>query len=199
MTCCDTIRPLAQAPGGKGNCAERAEAAGLAWLRPSSVMSWERGHAGMQDDLAEQASRRTALTGDEADRRKAVLIQLQDALAARGIESVLVGRHALTLRSHGRGPAQPSKSGDPELHVVGAGRHRIVTTDGRHYRLGDNRMHPADDPRGAAGFVLSIDVGHDTARRQAPALADHGSGGRDRTVVGVGERALRRLCDDGVI
>jgi hypothetical protein len=199
MTCCDTIRPLAQAHGRKGNFAERAEAAGLAWHEAVVCHELERGHAGMQDDLAEQASRRTALTDEEVDRRKVVLIQLQDALADQGFESVLVGRHALTLRSHGRGPAQPSRPGDPELHVVGAGRHRIVTTDGRHYRLGDSRMHPADDPRGAAGFVLSIDVGHDTARRQAPALADHGSGGRDRTVVGVGERALRRLCDDGVI
>jgi len=153
----------------------------------------------MQDDLAGQASRRTALEGDEVDRRKAVLIRLQDALAAQGIESVLVGRHALTLRSHGRGPAHPSKPGNPELHVVGAGRHRIVTTDGRHYRLGDNRMHPADDPRGAAGFVLSIDAGHDAVGRHAPALADHGAGGRDRVVVGAGERALRQLCDDGVI
>jgi hypothetical protein len=199
MTCCDTIRPLAQALGGKGNFAERSEAAGLAWHQAVVCHELERGHAGMQDDLAEQASRRTALAGEEVDRRKAVLIRLQDALVVLGVESVLVGRHALTLRSHGRGPAQPSKSGDPELHVVGAGRHRIVTTDGRHYRLGDNRMHPADDPRGAAGFVLSIDAGHDAAGLQTPALADHGSGGRDRTVIGVGERALRRLCDDGVI
>jgi hypothetical protein len=153
----------------------------------------------MQDDLAEQASRRTALAGEEVDRRKVVLIQLQDALAAQGIESVLVGRHALTLRSHGHGPAQPSRPGDPELHVLGAGRHRIITTDGRHYRLRDSRMHPADDPRGAAEIVLSADAGHDAVGRQALALADHGSGGRDRTVVGVGERALRRLRDDGVI
>jgi hypothetical protein len=153
----------------------------------------------MQDDLAGEASPRTALTGEETDRRKVVLIRLQDALAAQGCESVLVGRHALTLRSDGRVPAEPSRPGDPELHVVGAGRRHVVTTDGEHYRFADSRMHPADDPRGAAGFVLSADVGHDAAGCQAPALADDGAGGRDRAVVGVGERALRRLRDDGVI
>ncbi len=151
----------------------------------------------MQDDLAEQASLRTVLAGEEVDRRKIVLIRLQDALAAHGFESVIVGRHALTL--HGRGPAQPSRPGDPELHVVGAGRCQIVTTDGRHYRFGDSRMHPAADPHGAAGFVLSDDIGHDAAGRRAPVPVDHGAGGRDRSAIGVGERALRRLRDDGVI
>lgn len=151
----------------------------------------------MKDELAGQASRRTALVGEEVDRRKVVLLRLQDALAARGFESVLVGRHALTLR--GAGPAQPSRPADPELHVLGADRCRIVTTDGRHYRFADSRLHPADDPRGAARCVLSADIGHDDAGRQVPALADRGTGGRDRTVVGVGERALRRLRDDGVI
>jgi hypothetical protein len=151
----------------------------------------------MQDDLVEQASCRTALAGQEADRRKAVLIRLQDALAARGVDSVIVGRHALTLR--GTGPAQPSRPADPQLHVLGADRCRIVTTDGRHYRFGDGRMHPADDPRGAAGCLLSADISHDAAGCQAPAPADHGPGGRGSAVVGAGERALRQLRDDGVI
>jgi hypothetical protein len=151
----------------------------------------------MQDDRAGQAMLRPALAGQEAARRKIVLIRLQDALAALGIESVVVGRHTLTLR--GRGPVQPSRPGDPELHVVGTGRCHVITTDGLHYCFGDSRMHSAGDPCGAAGFVLSAEAGHDAAGRRAPALADHGSGGRDRTVVGVGERALRRLCDDGVI
>jgi len=151
----------------------------------------------MQDDLAEQASRRMVLAGAEVDRRKVVLIRLQDALAARGFESVIVGRHALKLS--GRGPAQPSRPGDPELHVLGAGRCHIVTTDGRLYRFADNRMHSADDPGGAAGCMLSADLGHDCAGRQPPAPVDHGVGGRDRTAIGVGERALRRLRDDGVI
>ena len=117
----------------------------------------------MQDDLAAQASRRAALTGHEVDRRKAVLARLQDALAAEGFESVLVGRHALTLRSPGGGLAQPSSPRDPELHVAGAGRCHVITTDGRQYRFADSGMHPADDPCGAAGFVLSASAGPDAA------------------------------------
>jgi hypothetical protein len=151
----------------------------------------------MQDDLDGQASRRTVLAGEEVYRRKVVLLRLQDALAARGVESVIVGRRALTLR--GTGPAPPPRPGDPELHVLGADRRHIVTTDGRRYRSADSRMHPADDPCGAAGCFLSSDTGRDSASGQVTAPADHGAGGRDGVVVGVGERALRRLRDDGVI
>ena len=153
----------------------------------------------MQDDLAGQAAPRTALAGEEADRRKAVLGRLQDALAAQGLAAVLVGRHVLTLHGHGRGPVQPSRPGDPELHVAGAGRRHVITTDGRQYLFADRRMHPADDPRGAAALVLPPGAGRDAAWRQAPGPADDGAGGRDRAVVGAGERALRRLRDDGVI
>ena len=153
----------------------------------------------MQDDLVGQASRRTALAAEEVDRRKAVLIRLQDVLAARGFDSVLVGRRALTLRSHGRGSAQPSRSGDPELHVIGPGRRHVITTDGRQYRFAESDTHPAGDPSGAAGFVLSGALVPDADGRQLPALADRGAGGRDRRLIGAGERALRQLRDDGVI
>src|ERR1022692_3452017 len=151
----------------------------------------------MQDDLAEQASHRTVLAGEEVYRRKVVLLRLQDALAARGVESVIVGRRALTLR--GTGPAPPSRPGDPELHILGGSRRRIVTTDGRHYRSADSRMHPADDPHGAAGYVLAADTGRVSASGQVPAPADRGADERDGAVVGAGERALRCLRDDGVI
>jgi hypothetical protein len=150
----------------------------------------------MQDELAEQASRRTVLAGEEVYRRKVVLLRLQDALAALGVESVIVGRRALTLR--GSGPSPPSRPGDPELRILGGDRH-IVTTDGRHYRSADSRMHPADDPCGAAGCFLPADAGRDSASGQVPAPVDHGPDGRDGTVVGAGERALRRLHEDGVI
>jgi hypothetical protein len=151
----------------------------------------------MQDEFAEQASRRIVLAGEEVYRRKVVLLRLQDALAARGVESVIVGRRALTLR--GAGPAPPSRPGDPELHILGGDRRHIVTTDGRHYRSADSRMHPADDPYGAAGCFLPADAGRDSASGQVPAPVDLGAGGRDGAVVGAGERALRRLRDDGVI
>jgi len=151
----------------------------------------------MQDDLAEQAARRTVLVSGEADRRKAMLIRLQDALATQGVESVVVGRHSLTLR--GTGPGQPARPGEPELHVLGPDRRHIVTTDGWYYRFADSCLHPADDPHGAAGCVLSADTCRHGAVRQAPDPADPERGGRGDAVVGAGERALRQLCDDGVI
>jgi hypothetical protein len=150
----------------------------------------------MQDNLAEQASRRTALAGEEVYRRKVILLRLQDALAARGVESVIVGRRALTLR--GTGPAPPPRPGNPELHVLGGDRH-IVTTDGQHYRSADSRLHPADDPGGAAGCFLPPDTRRDPASGQVPSPVDLGGGGRDSAVMGAGERALRRLRADGVI
>jgi hypothetical protein len=151
----------------------------------------------MQDDLTGQASRRTILAGEEVYRRKVILLRLQDALAARGVESVIVGRRALTLR--GAGPAPPPRPGNPELYILGARHRHIVTTDGRHYRSSDSRMHSADDPRGAAGCFLPADPRRDPANGQATAAADRGAGRRDDAVVGAGERALRRLRDDGVI
>lgn len=149
----------------------------------------------MQDDSAGRAPRRTALSGEEADRRKALLARLQHVLATRGVPSVLAGRHILTLR--GGEPAQPLRPGDPELHVLGAGRPQVITTDGRNYRLPGRGMHLADDPVGAARLVLPAAIRPDDAGR-VPAPADQGAGGRDRAV-GAGERALRRLCEDGII
>lgn len=200
MTRYDTMTS-ARRLGREGSCRRWPEAAGRARYEAMTVVchELERGHAGMQDDLAGQASRRAVLTGHEVDRRKEVLVRLQDVLAAQGFESVLVGRHALTLHSHGRGPAHAPSPRDPELHVTGAGRCYVITTDGRQYRFADSGMHPADDPFGAAGFVLSSELGPDSVGRQAPVPADHRAGGRDRRLVGAGERALRRLRDDGVI
>lgn len=106
----------------------------------------------MQDDPAEQATRRV-LTSDEADRRKAVLTRLRDELATRGIESVLAGRHTLILS--GCGPWAPSGPGDPELHVLGVGGRCIVATDGQRYQFAEGSTHSADDPSGAAGYVLA--------------------------------------------
>jgi hypothetical protein len=96
-----------------------------------------------------------SLTVAEADRRKVILGLLKDALAARRISSMLVGRRTLVLRSaegekcsgcYGE-PARPS---DPRLYVFAAGDVHVVATDGEVYRLADGRMYPAADPAGAA-------------------------------------------------
>ena len=148
----------------------------------------------MQDDPAGQAPGRAILAGEEADRRKAALARLQDALAARGVESVVVGRHAMTPRS--AGPAQQPGAGDPELHVLAADC-QIVSADGQRYHFADGSTHSADDPCGAAGRVLSAGMRCGRAGPQPPVPTDHGAGGRDG--MGAGERALRRLCDEGII
>ena len=135
-------------------------------------------------------NRKPALTGAEADRRKALLARLQDELAAQGLQSVLVGRQVLALRD--RGPVPPSRR-NPELHVSGPGQCHVVTTDGDHYRFADGSSHPADDPGGAAGCVH-------VRRPSAPdALSPCPLERADGLLAGAGERALRRLRDTGVI
>jgi hypothetical protein len=89
-----------------------------------------------------------SLSGPEADHRKAILNQLKDALEARRISSVVVGRHTLVLRSGGCGA--PPKSADPQLHIFVAGGIDIVTTDGDVFRFTSGHTHPAADPSGAA-------------------------------------------------
>jgi len=94
-----------------------------------------------------------SLTRAEADRRKAVLGLLKDALAAQQIVSALAGRRTLVLRSaEGRpdGWAAPEKPADPQLYVFAAGDVHIVTTDGEVYRFTGGHTHPAEDPGGAA-------------------------------------------------
>lgn len=151
----------------------------------------------MQDDQAGQASPRTAVAAHDTNRRKAVLIRLQDSPEAEGFESVLVGRRTLVMRS--RCPGQLSTPGEPELHVVGTIPCHVVTTDGQLYRFGDHSTHPADDPAGAVRHVSPADADHGQTGPQAPAPADGDAAGRGGIPAGAGERALRRLCDDGVI
>src|ERR1017187_8410153 len=86
---------------------------------------------------------RTALAGDEVDRRKTALALLRDALTAFGIDSVLVGRRI--LMRPGADPAWPAKAGDPELHVLGAGHCHVVTADGECYRFADDGTHAVGD------------------------------------------------------
>jgi len=148
----------------------------------------------MLDDPA-RAPHPAALTAGEADRRKALLARLQDELAACGVRSVLAGRQILRLR--GGRHAQPPLPGDPQLHVLGTGHCQVITTDGRNYQLPRCR-HPAGDPGGAARCILLADQDHEDAASRVPGDEDGQTGGRVR-VIGAGERALRRLLEDGVI
>jgi hypothetical protein len=151
----------------------------------------------MQDNLAGPLPRRIVLAGHEAARRRAVLVSLQEVLTAHGLESVLAGWHILTLG--GTGPALASGPGDPELHVLGDGRRQVITTDGRSYHFADAGPHPASDPGGAARRVLFADIRSDWNGRQQHAAADQGAVTQEGPVIGAGERALRRLRDEGVI
>lgn len=97
------------------------------------------------------------LTRTESDQRKALLGLLKDALGARRVSSVLVGRRTLVLRSAqeqersgvGAGVVRPA---DPQLYVFAAGSTdmHIVTTDGDAYLFGGGRSVPVDDPGDAA-------------------------------------------------
>ena len=112
----------------------------------------------MQGSAAESAA--PSLTKTEFDRRKAILGLLKNALAARQISSVLVGRRVLVLRSaqgqhrsfRGREFAMPA---DPQLYVFGTGGVdvHIVTTDGDSYWLGGGRAVAVVDPGDAAQAI----------------------------------------------
>jgi|SRR5215831_2499324 len=97
------------------------------------------------------------LTRAEADRRKAILGRLKDALAAKRIVSALAGRRTLVLRSAQGGPADlsdgygaPERPADPQLYVFAAGDVHIVTTDGEVYWFAGGRAYPVRDPDRAA-------------------------------------------------
>jgi hypothetical protein len=93
--------------------------------------------------------REPILAREEASRRAALLADLHSPLAARGVNSTVVGRHRLVLEGTGT-KAAPSGPTNPQLHVFTPGGTSIVTTNGRTYLLDDRRACPADDPAQAA-------------------------------------------------
>ena len=107
--------------------------------------------------MSQQGSATPGLTRTESDRRKAILGLLKEALAARRISSVLVGRRTLVLRSaQGQersggweGLARPA---DPQLYVFAAecSDVHIVTTDGDVYWFAGGGGVPVEDPGYAA-------------------------------------------------
>ena len=92
------------------------------------------------------------LSDSEADRRKALLADLQAALAELGCQSVLARTHRLVLRS-ADGITEPSGPTNPRLHVIQPGRTCVITTDGTAYNLPGSQTCPAADPATAATTV----------------------------------------------
>jgi len=125
----------------------------------------------MQDDSAGPAPRRAVLAGQEADHRKAVLTRLQEVLAVHGLESVLAARHILVLR--GAGPAQPSGPGDPELHILGAGRRQVITTTTSAMPARTPPMTPAEQPAASCSLTYTR-TGTDISRPHPPITQPRG-------------------------
>lgn len=100
------------------------------------------------------------LSQTEADRRKAILDLLKQALSVRMISSELVGRRTLVLHSpKGPGPhSQPARQADPQLYVFADDAVQVVTTDGWAYRFASGFTYPVADP-GAAARLLARSIG----------------------------------------
>ena len=94
------------------------------------------------------------LTRTEADRGKAILGRLKEALAAQRIVSALAGRRTLVLCSSqgglSGGYGAPERPADPQLYVFAAGDVHVVTTDGKVYWFAGGRAYPVEDPTAAA-------------------------------------------------
>jgi hypothetical protein len=93
----------------------------------------------------------------EASRRATLLADLQAALAAQGVRSVLARRHRLVLRGGRTTPigARPEPSGptDPQLHILGPDATEIATTDGTTYHVASGTRYPAGGPAAAATSI----------------------------------------------
>lgn len=102
--------------------------------------------------IASDMPGKTILPEAEVIRRVALLTELQGALAALGIQSLLVRNRRLVLRSAGNG-LEPSGPTDPQLHVFADDGTEIATTDGALYEFTTCPAHSADDPQAAAASL----------------------------------------------
>jgi hypothetical protein len=85
-------------------------------------------------------------------RRVRLLTALQGALAAQGLDSVVVRNRRLVLRSNGD-RMEPSGPTDPQLAIFAPDGIAMATTDGAAYHFADGQAHPAADPCGAAAMA----------------------------------------------
>jgi hypothetical protein len=104
-------------------------------------------------EIATNISDRTILREEEIVRRVTLLTELQAALAALGIQSLLVRNRRIVLRSAGNG-LEPSGPTNPQLHVFADDGTEIVTTDGELYEFSTCPASPADDPQAAAASLF---------------------------------------------
>ena len=99
-----------------------------------------------------QAPSTPILTKAEVSRRMLLLADLQVALAAQEIHSVLARNHRLVLQ-YNRVPCGPSGLTDPQLHIFAPDGPCDATTDGTTYRLPSGQECAADDAAAAATLI----------------------------------------------
>ena len=90
----------------------------------------------------------------EVARRVTLLADLQAALTALKVQSVLARNHRLVLLSAGNGP-EPSGPTSPQLHIFFDDGTVIATTDGTRYEFTAAPARPAGDPQAAAASLLN--------------------------------------------
>lgn len=105
---------------------------------------------------------RPILDESEVIQRVMLLAELQVALVARGMQSLLVRNRRIVLRSAGTG-LEPSGPTNPQLHIFQDDGTEIATTDGTRYEFATRLVHPVADPQAVAESLAS----HSHAHRQA--------------------------------
>lgn len=89
----------------------------------------------------------------EADRQALMLAELQAALTALDVNTVLARRHRLVLRYSDPPPLAPSGPTSPSLHIFAPDGTRTAIADGSVYQLDDGRTFPIGDPATAAAAI----------------------------------------------
>jgi len=133
-------------PGGEGN-----GAAGDAVIAEFPVAARAATATPVPDvEQNPPSPRPPILARQEASRRAGLLRDLQTALTAQGVSSVLARHHRLVLRGGGRTRCEPSGPTDPQLHIFTPDGTDIATADGSTYHFASGSAHPAGDPARAA-------------------------------------------------
>jgi len=108
------------------------------------------------DVVLSELPRPPILAREEASRWEALLGDLQSALAAQGVSSVLARHHRLVLEG-GSTRCAPSGPTDPQLHIFTPHGTDIATAHGSAYHFATGPAYPADDPGQAARHAIGTD------------------------------------------